>query len=156
IESRVLLAKLYLASGALNDALKISNAAIEIDGRNLPALNVKAVTLFRLKDTNGATQTAQKVIEIEPRNIDAHVFLASAKFLVGYSDSALKILAQVPADHQEDLGVMLLKANIYGRKGDSSQVESILRRLIVLNPTDSNLFRQQLIRFYLSQKRPEE
>src|SRR5260221_14397077 len=50
IDSRVRLAKLYLAGGALNEALKTSNAAVEINPRNLGALAAKTATLFRLKD----------------------------------------------------------------------------------------------------------
>ena len=145
IDSRVRLATLYLGGGALNEALKTSNAAVEIDPKNLQALGVKAATLFRLKDVDGATQTAQKALDIDPGNVSARVVLASIKYLQGDADSALKILADVPAAQQEDLGVMLLKANIFQRKGDFAKVEGVLRRLIVLHPDQSG-FRTQLIR----------
>ena len=155
INTKVRLATLYLAGGGLNEALKISNAAIEIDSQNLGALAVKSATLFRLKDIDGATQTAQKALEIDPGNVDARIILASTKFLQGDSDSALKVLADVEAAHQEDLGVMFLKINIYQRKGEFAQVESSLRRLLVLHPTEP-AFRAQLVKFYIAQKRPDD
>ena len=155
IDTRVRLATLYLGAGALNDALKTSNAAVELGPKNLQALGVKAATLFRLKDIDGATQTAQKALEIDPGNVSARVVLASIKFLQGDADSGLKILADIPAAQQEDLGVMLLKANIFQRKGDFAQVEVILRRLIATHPNEAG-FRTQLIRFLLAQKRPDD
>ena len=90
INSRTLLAKLYLAAGALNEALKTVNASIEIDPKSVDALTVKAAILFRLKDTDGAMATAQQALEVDPANVDARIVLASAKFLQGDSDSALK------------------------------------------------------------------
>ena len=50
---------------------------------------------------------------------------------------------------------MLLKANIFQRKGDFVQVEAILRRLIATHPNEAG-FRTQLIRFLLAQKRPDD
>jgi cellulose synthase operon protein C len=155
INTRVRLATIYLGGGALNEALKQSNAAAEIDPKSLQALGVKAATLFRLKDIDGATQTAQKALEIDPGNVNARVVLASIKFLQGDADSALKILADVSAAQQEDLGVVFLKANIFQRKGDFAQVEKILRGLIALHPNEVG-FRNQLIRFLLAQKRPDD
>ena len=155
LDSRVRLATLYLANGAPNEALKISNAAVEIDPKNLSALVIKAATLFRLKDIDGATRTAQQVLEIDPSNVDARIVLASTKFLQGDSDSALKVLADVPPQRQDELGVVFLKVNIAQRKGDFAQVEALLRRLIVLHPTEPE-FRTQLVRFYLRQKRPDD
>ena len=155
IDTRVRLATLYLGAGALNDALKTSNAAVELDPKNLQALGVKAATLFRLKDIDGATQTAQKALEIDPGNVSARVVLASIKFLQGDADSGLKILADIPAAKQEDLGVIFLKTNIFQRKGDFPQVELMLRRLIATRPTEPT-FRAQLVRFLLTQKRPDD
>ena len=145
----------FILQRTLNEALKLSNAAVEIDPKNLGALATKAATLFRLKDIDGATQTAKKALEIDPGNVDAGIILASVSFLQGDSDAALKILANVSPAKQEDLGVMFLKINIFQRKGDFPQVEALLRRLIVLHPTEPQ-FRPQLVRFYVTQKRPDD
>ncbi len=155
IDSRTRLAKLYLAGGALNEALKNVNAATEIDPKSVDALTVKAAILFRLKDTDGAIAAAQKALEIDPANVDARIVLASTKFLQGDSDSALKLIAEIPANQQDALGVIFLKVNIFQRQGDFAQVESLLKKLIALYPNEAG-FRAQLIRFYLGQKRPDD
>ena len=155
VNARVQLAKLFLLGGALENALKTTNEAIDIEPQNASIVALKAVVLFRLKDPDGAIKTAQTAIEIDPGNTDARVVLASTKFMQGDSDAALKILADVPSAHQEDLGVLFLKVNIFNRLGNLQEVESLLRQLIALHP-DEPAFRTQLVRFYVSNKRPDD
>src|ERR1035437_6195992 len=90
VDARVRLSKLFLLSNAVEQALKTTNEAIEIEPQNPRVLELKAVVLFRLRDAVGATQAAKKALEIDPNSADARVILASAKFLQGDSDGALK------------------------------------------------------------------
>lgn len=155
IETRVRLARLLLLGGALDEALKVTNAAVEIDPQNAGVLALKSAILFRLKDTDGAVRTAQKAIEIDSGNTDAIVVLAVQKVSQGDFDGALKTLANVTGDHQDDLGVISLKINIFERMGNLPQVESLLRKLMALHPTEPT-FRTQLIRFLIGNKRQED
>jgi cellulose synthase operon protein C len=155
VDARVQLAKLFLLSNAAEKALKTTNEAVEIEPQNPRVLELKAAVLFRLKDAAGATQAAKKALEIDPNSADARIVLASAKFMQGDSDGALKDLADVPAAHQDDIAILFLKINIFGRLGNLPQVELLLRRLVDLHP-DVPAFRTQLIRFYVSNKRTDE
>ena len=155
VETKVRLARLFLLAGAADEALKMTNAAIELDPQNASILALKAAVLFRLKDTDGAIQTAQKALAIDPSNTEANVVLAVQKFSQGDSDGALKVLANVTGAHNDDLGVLLLKINIFERMGNLAQAESLLRKLIELNPKEP-AFRTQLIRFYIAHKRPDD
>ncbi len=155
VQSRLKLARLYLVGGALDEALKTTNAAIDIDPDNASILALKSVVLFRLKDTSGAVQAAQKVLDIEPGNADANVVIAATKFSQNDSDGALKVLANVSDANKDDLGVLVMKINIFNRIGDLPQAEALLRRLINLHP-DNPAFRTQLTRFYLAHKRPDD
>jgi tetratricopeptide (TPR) repeat protein len=155
VPSRIQLTKLYLLGGALNDALKMANAATDIAPQNASALALKSTVLFRLKDTDGAVKAAQKAIEFEPGNADARVILAATQLIQGHSDGALQTLAKVANARKDDLGVLLMKVNVYNRMGDLQQVEAILRKLIALHP-DSPAFRSQLVRFYLAHNRQDD
>jgi tetratricopeptide (TPR) repeat protein len=73
----------------------------------------------------------------------------------GNFSSALGILEKLPAAHQDDLGVTLLKLNIYNRMGNLPQVESLLRKLIVQRP-EIPAFRTQLINFLVANKRQDD
>jgi len=155
IEARVRLARLMLLGGAADEALKIANAAAEIDPKNAAVLVVKAAVLLRLKDTEGATREAQKALAIDSSNPDASSVLAAAKFMEGDSDGALKTLANVTGAHQDDLGIVFLKINIFDRMGNLPQVESLLHKLVELYPKEP-AFRTQLVRFYLAHKRQND
>jgi tetratricopeptide (TPR) repeat protein len=154
-DSRVKLTKLYLLGGALDPALKLSNAAVDSDPQNAAILALKAAVLLRLKDVDGAIQTAQKGINIDPGSTDANSVLAAAMATQGDPNGALKTLANITPAHKEDVGVLGLEINIYNQMGNFQQVETLLRRLIELNPTNS-LFRTQLVKFYVSQKREDD
>jgi tetratricopeptide (TPR) repeat protein len=154
-KARVQLARLFLIGGALKDALKMSNEATDIEPQNAATLALKAAVLFRLKDSDGAVQTAQKALEIEPGNVDANVVLAAEKLTKGDPIHALRTLNNVASDHKDDLGVLLLKVNIFDRMNNLEQVESVLRRIVALHPNEP-IFRTQLVRFYVAHKRPAD
>ena len=154
-KAKVQLAKLYLLGGALDEALKLAMAANELEPQNASILALKAAVLFRLKDPYGATLTAQQALEIDPGNTDAIIALAAVKFMQGDSNGALQILASAKSVNKEDFGVLFLQISIYDRMGNLAQVEALLQKLIALSPKEP-AFRTQLIRFYLTHKRPDD
>lgn len=153
--ARAKLGRLYLAGGALSEAIKVTNEAEELQPDNANILALKSATLFRLKDAGGAVRAANKALQLDAGNPDASVVLAAEQFLRGDSDGALKTLAAVKEGNKDDLAVILLKINILDRKGDLAEVEALLRKLVAAHP-DEAIFRTQLIRFYVAHKRPED
>ena len=124
--------------------------------RRMPrSWRLKAAILFKLKDNDGATRTAQDALAIDPGNAGANVILAAIRFSQGDSDGALKVLANIEKGHADDLGVLFLKINIFNQTGDLAQVESLLRKLIELYP-NVHAFRTQLVQFYLTHKRQDD
>ena len=152
--SRVRLAKLYLLGGNLDQALKLTNAAVELEPQSAAILGLRAVVLFRLKDVQGATLEAEKALKIDPGSTDAIAVLASDKFEQGDYAGALQSLAKITAP-EDDTGILLLKLRIFDRMGNLQQIESTLRKLIELHPKDPVL-RNQLIAFYIAHKRPDD
>ena len=155
VAARAQLGRLYLAAGAVQEALKVTNAAEELDPQNASVLALKAAVLLRLRDDGGAVRTANRALQIDPGNTDATVILAAEQFKQSDFDGALKTLASITDARQNDLGILLLKVNIFNRKGDLAQVESLLRQLIALHP-DQPGFRRELIKFYVAHKRPQD
>ena len=155
VATRAQLGRLYLAAGGLQQALKVTNEAEGLDPQNASVLALKAAVLFRLRDDGGAVRTANRALQIDPGNADAIVILAAEQFKQADLDGALKTLASIPDANKNDLGVLVLKVNIFNRKGDLPQVESLLRQLIALHP-DQPGFRSELVRFYVTHKRPQD
>jgi len=155
VEARLRLARLLLVAGNVDQALKMTDGALELEPQNAGILALKSAILFRLKDTDGAIRTAQQALEIEPQNADANVVLAVQKFSQGDPDGALRALANVSETRNDDLGILFLKINIFDRTGDLAQAEGLLRKLIDLYPKEP-AFRAQLIRFLIAHKRPDD
>ncbi len=155
LDATTKLARLSLLGNALDQGLKLANAAAELDPKSADVKALKAAILFRLKDPEGAMQTAQQALAIDPGNAGANAILAGVRFSQGDSDGALKALNNVSKDHAEDLGVVSLKINVLTQRGELGQAEALLRRLIELNPKVPQ-FRTQLIQFYLTNKRPDD
>ncbi len=155
ITATVELTRILLLGGALDDALKMANAANALDPKNADVLALKASALFRLKDTDGAIAAAQKALDIDPGNVGANIVLAAVKYSQGDFDGALKTLASVTDDHKDDLGILSLKINIYDHLGNFQQAEALLLKLVSLYPNEP-AFRAQLIRFYITHKRPDD
>jgi cellulose synthase operon protein C len=155
IGSKLRFGRLMLASGALEQALKTANEAIDEEPKNVEALSLKAAVLFKQKDTDGAVRAAEQALDIEPGNTAASVVLAAAKYAQGDPQGALKILDTIKPDKKDDLGVMFLELNIFGHLGDVAQVEKVLRRLAEIYPQQP-AFRTQLVRFLIANNRPDD
>ena len=154
-DSRVKLTKLYLLGGALDPALKLANAAVEMDPQNAAILALKGAVLIRLKDIDGAISSAEKAIKIDPGNPDGNAVFAAAKFAQGNSAEALKTLGNITGAHKDDVGILGLEANIYNAMGNYQQVETLLRRLIELHPDEPG-FRTELVKFLVAHKREDD
>jgi Tfp pilus assembly protein PilF len=155
IATRVRLTKLFLFAGAFDLALKTANAAGELAPQNADIFALKAAILFRLKDINGATQAAQKTLEIDAGNVAAIAVLAVAKYSQGDATGALQLLDEVKAADKDDVSILSLKIAIFDHMGNTQQAEALLRKLIALHPKVP-AFRTRLVRFYIAHKRQDD
>ena len=155
VETKLKLAKLLLAGGAADQALKLVNGLDAGDNGNANVLALKAVIFYKLKDNSGAVREAQAALKIDPGNVDAMIVLAADRMADGDAKAALQILNAAPTEHVTDLGVQLFKIKIFEQLGDLPQVESLLRRLTELYPQEV-AFRKQLIKFYIDQHRQDD
>ena len=152
---RLRLAKLLLLGGAVDEALKLVNEISESDSSNAPLLSLKSVILYKLKDSAGALRYSQAALKLDPNNIDALMVLAANRLDTGDPKGALQILSNESESQMKDVGVQLFKIKVYEQLKDFSQIESLLRKLADVYPEEV-AFRQQLVKFYLDQHRPED
>ena len=152
IEARVKLAKMLLAGGAPEVALRTVEGGGEAANKNAGLLAVKAAIFLKLKDTSGSLIEARKATELDPGEVDAAIMLASDKLSKGDADSALQILSVPAIASKNDSRVEQIRAQIFAQKGDLAQAEGILHKLINQRPQDFAL-RDQLVRIYMGQRR---
>jgi tetratricopeptide (TPR) repeat protein len=149
------LGRLGLMGNVVDEALKWINAAIELDERNVTAQTLKAAAQLRLNDRSGAVASARKALAVEPANAEAMVVLAAERMVADDFDGALKILDQVPAANQNDLGIIFFKIRSLEKLQNFAEVEKLLRKLIALRPNDV-VFKHELVKFYVGRKDPEQ
>jgi pentatricopeptide repeat protein len=155
LDARLKLARIMAGGGAAEAALKVVDAANEGDKPSAALHALRAIILFRTNDSAGAIREAQRAFEIDPSNVDAVSLLASKKLSDGDPDGALKLLDTLTVDPKDEIRISLQKMQIYARKGNLPQVESLLRKVISLNP-DEPAYRAQLIQLLVSQRRFDE
>lgn len=153
LDARLKLARIMLAGGAADGALRVVDAANEGEKPNAELHALKALILLRARESGSAMKEAQRAFEIDPANVDAVVLLASKKMSENDADGALKLLDSVPeAKAREAIRPSLLKAEISARKGDLPKAEGIVRKLVADNPQE-DLYRSQLIQLLIAQRK---
>src|SRR5690606_35620711 len=109
LDARVKLGQLLLAAGQLQNALDMSDAAMEL-APELPAvLALRAAVLLHLEDHAGAVEHAQAALKVQPDNVEALVVLASERLAQEEPKSAIAFLDQALAQNPHNLAVRLLK-----------------------------------------------
>jgi tetratricopeptide (TPR) repeat protein len=153
--TRLKLANLLLAGGAVQESQKLINDSPEPDTNNAAALALKGVISYKLKDNNAAVKYAQAALKIEPGNVNALIVLAADRLANNDPNGALQLLATNPQSQDKDLGTQLYKLKIYQQLKDYGQMETLLKGLVERYPQNI-AFRKQLVNLYMTQHQPEE
>jgi tetratricopeptide (TPR) repeat protein len=153
--AKLKLSRVLSLTGALDEALTQVNAALELDERNDDVLAQRALVLFKLKDPEGAIRDAKAALAINPENGGALIVLAAERLDRGDTKGAMQVLDSNPVIRDKDVGIQLFKLKVLEKTQDLQQAELVLRHLVELYP-DEPQFREQLIRLYVIQKRPDE
>jgi tetratricopeptide (TPR) repeat protein len=155
LDARIKLARIMVGGGAAEAALKVIDAANEGEKPSAPLHALRAVILLKIQDSAGAVRDAQRAFEIDPGNVDAVSLLASKKLSDGDPDGALKLLDSITVDPKDETRISLQKMQIFARKGDLPQAESLLRKVISLNPKEP-AYRAQLIQLLVALRKFDE
>jgi cellulose synthase operon protein C len=152
LNARLRLAKIMVAGGAADAALKVIDEAKEGEKPSSALHALRALALLKTNDSTGAFREAQKAYEIDPSNVDAGSLVASKKLVDGDPDGALKLLDSLTADPKDETRISVQKIQIYAKKGDLPRAEALLRRVISLNPQETS-YQSQLIQLLMAQRK---
>jgi tetratricopeptide (TPR) repeat protein len=155
IKTKLKLANLLLFSGATGDALNFANAAYDLDHNNADALAIRAAIFLRLKQTPKAVVEADAALKIDPKNAAAMTVLAADRVDSGDTQAALQILDKAETDtNGKDVGVEIYRLKLLEQTKNWAQAEALLKKLVELYPGHG--FRMELVRLYVSEKRPDD
>ena len=155
LETRLRLGRLMLLGNALDDALKLVDAAGDVVNQNAGALAFRSAVALKLNDTAGAVRDARAALELDPANVEAIIVLAAERLARGDSEGALLLLDRKEVADVKNIGIQVFKLVIFERMGDLKQAEALLHKLVEVYPQEVGL-RRQLVKFYVDQKRPED
>lgn len=153
--ARIKLARIFLAGGAIDQALKLLNDANRPEIQNAELLGLKAIILYKLKDNDAAIRAARAALSIASDNVEALSVIAADRLASNDPKAALQLLSTGSDAEKTNLGVQLIKLKIYEQLNDLPQVETLLRNLTQLYP-DQVEFRKKLIQFYIGHHRQDD
>lgn len=154
LDARLKLARIMVAGGAAEPALKILDAANEGDKPNAALHAVRALASVRTNDPAGAVREAQRAYDIDPTNIDAVTLLASKKLADGDSGGAMKMLDALPsqAEDADRVRATRLRIDILVRKGNLAEAEKLVRQLVADYPQEAS-YRVLLIQILTTERK---
>ena len=146
IDARLHLARIMFANNASNAASKLLDAAGDEGNSRADFHALRAAILLKANDAAAAVKQAEQAVKIEPGNLEATLVLASERVSRGDLDGALQRLNTASA--KDDPKISLLKAQIFAKKGDLPQAETLLKKLVETEPQ----LRGQLIQLYIAER----
>ena len=146
IEARLNLARIMFANNGSNAASKLLDAAGDEGNSRADFHALRAAILLKANDAAAAVKEAEQAVKIEPGNLEATLVLASERFSRGDLDGALQRLNTASA--KDDPKISLLKVQIFAKKGDLPQAETLLKKLVETQPQ----LRGQLIQLYIAER----
>ncbi|MEO1085567.1 MAG: tetratricopeptide repeat protein, partial [Acidobacteriota bacterium] len=121
---------IYLQKGQDDEAARLLEEAVRLDGRNATAWSNLSLTRRRQGDAAGAAVAARKAIEIAPDDAAAHRSLAIALLDAGRPAEAAEQLRDSTTRFPEDGGLWLYLGLAERRLGQSESAAAALRRAV--------------------------
>lgn len=149
VPARIKLGKLLLASGQLDKALSMSEAAFAQQPESADVLAFRAAVFLKMQDPGTAVELANRALQRDPHQNDALVVLASERLQAGDSNAAVAFLDKGLAADERNLSLQLIKVQALERLGQNDKVEQVLRRMVALWP-ENNSYRYTLANFYVA------
>jgi tetratricopeptide (TPR) repeat protein len=103
------------------------------------ALHAYAVCLVKLKRYDQATNVLQRTVELDPQDNERRL-LAAVQLMAGQPTEALATLEPLLQVSNPDVGTLELASSAYEAAKDTSQAVNTLRKAILLDPQNVNLY----------------
>ncbi|PKP51689.1 MAG: hypothetical protein CVT95_00270 [Bacteroidetes bacterium HGW-Bacteroidetes-12] len=149
------MANIYDMTQDANLSLAFAKKAVELDGSNKWYRLLYAHTLQRSGDTENAIKQYEKLVELEPNNIDLYFDIAQMQSYIGKHKEALNSLSKVEKVVGIDEQIILQKEKIYIKLNDIDGAANEVRKLINAYP-DKVQYQGILADLYLANDLPEK
>ena len=155
VEARKKAAKLHLASGDIQKALELVNAANALKADDSEIHAIRAGVLLRLNDREAARADAERALSLDRDNVDAYAVLAADALQDENSTSAMRFVDRGLEADPQNPAMLMFKLKIHGDSKDYQSAESVLRQLIVAVPDNKNA-RRMLVALLVERGRRDD
>jgi tetratricopeptide (TPR) repeat protein len=155
VRARASLGRLYLFSGAPQQALDIVKPALSKHPDDASLLTVRAAARMQLKDPAGALTDAERAVQLDKSNEDAVAVLAGVYKAEGHTAQAQLLLEDTVRRSPTTVDLRLALAQLYASLGQEPKVESLLIELVRLQPAEK-AHRLRLAQYYAHLDRNDE
>jgi tetratricopeptide (TPR) repeat protein len=144
------LARLYLLSGSVDEAVALITPALEKNPNDAQLLTLRAVVKSQQKDFAGAEIDAERALQLDPKNADAVATLAGVYTYRKEVEKAQTLLEQSIVKIPDSVDLRLVLAQLYISSNRTADAERLLLDLVRLQPAD-RAHRIRLAQFYVRQ-----
>jgi cellulose synthase operon protein C len=154
-KARMALSRLYMLSGNFAEALRQVNLALEVTPKDPAMIAMRAAVLLKLDKNSEAVVEANNALAIDAGNVDAIMVLAAERLLSNDFAGTQKFLDRGLETSPNALGLQLFALSLYQKTEDAKAQESTLRRIIEIDPSQSN-YRKALVSFLINLNRYDD
>lgn len=155
VMARAKLGRLYLLSGAPEQALATVKPGFDKHPDDVGLLTVRAAGRIQMKDVSGALADAERAVQLAPTNEDAVSVLAGIYKSQDQTDKARALLEEAIKRTPATVELRLALAQLYAGNGQQAQVEALLLDLVRLQPNEK-AHRIRLAQYYSGLNHPDE
>ena len=134
IKSRIMLAKIYMQKGEVDNATSIINEAAEISPNDADVNLIKAKIALTRKDNEQAIVSLRTVIKDRPENVEAYFLLASAHKANNEPQQAEDIIAKAYENNRSNVKALLPIAKYYIQNKNTTDAEKAINDYLRLDP----------------------
>lgn len=149
------LGQLYLASDQMDKAIDTVKKLQSLKENNADVLALKASVLLKLGDVAGALVDAKRALQIDPKNSQATVVLASERTAAKDYEAALSHLDRGITNDPDNVALYMIKIATLESAQKVSDAEKVYLSLIKRFP-DQAVYRQQLAVFYVKNQQGDK
>jgi tetratricopeptide (TPR) repeat protein len=147
VRARASLGRLYLLSGAAEQALGVVKPGFDKHPDDVGLLTVRAAGRIQTKDVSGGLADAERAVQLAPTNEEAVAVLAGIYKSQNQSDKAQALLEEAIKRTPSTVDLRLALAQLYDSNGRQAQVEALLLDLVHLQPNEK-AHRLRLAQYY--------
>jgi tetratricopeptide (TPR) repeat protein len=155
VKARATLGRLYLLTGAPEQALSIVKPGFDKHPDDVGLLTVRASGRIQIKDVSGALTDAERAVQLAPANEDAVAVLAAIYKSQNQTDKARTLLEEAIKRVPATVELRLALAQLYAGSGQQAQVEALLLELVRLQPSEK-AHRIRLAQYYAGMDHADE